>query len=474
MMRVMRPAWTETVTPTPASARLSSSIASTALIASSAAPPYRSDTDMPMMPISPSLREDVDRKRVLAVPVVRVRRDFARCERADHVADGALIVAELEIHRPSLVSTDLDEQGVALTAAAADGCDAESAAALAQGMDEMDDDSRAARAQRVADRDRSAVDVDAFLFETEPVDRRERDGGERLVDLPERDVFDTQPVFVEELVRQPSRASPVDTADPMRPCAWPSTLASGVRPFCFAKSDDDENERSGAVVDARSVAGGDRAARVDRLQLRERIETRVLARRLVAIDERERRVGVDEIRREFLRFGDELVRRFVDAHRADADELASGGILSMTSRPRAFVATLSGINLVGEASLFERFNRPVVAAQREFILSFAPESEVARDPIALLRHRLVEERIPKTVVHHGIDELRVAHAIAEARFGNEVGRARHALHARRDDRAWAPAWINRCADAIASVPDAQTLLTVSDVTVFGRPAMNVT
>jgi hypothetical protein len=37
----------------------------------------------------------------------------------------------------------------------------------------------------MAERDRPAVDVDALLVDAEHADRVERDGGDRLVDLPQ-------------------------------------------------------------------------------------------------------------------------------------------------------------------------------------------------------------------------------------------------------------------------------------------------
>jgi len=57
-----------------------------------------------------------------------------------------------------------------------------------------------ARAERMADGDRSAVDVDALGIEAEAVDRRERDRRERFIDLPERDVSGLEAARLEHVL----------------------------------------------------------------------------------------------------------------------------------------------------------------------------------------------------------------------------------------------------------------------------------
>src|SRR3954468_4250709 len=102
---------------------------------------------------------------------------------------GAALLARIRL-RPRdrqgvLVSVDLDEDGVALAAARADGGAAEAAAAPAQLVDERPDDAGARRADGMAQGDRSAVDVDLVLVDSEHAHRVDRDRRERLVDLPE-------------------------------------------------------------------------------------------------------------------------------------------------------------------------------------------------------------------------------------------------------------------------------------------------
>ena len=67
--------------------------------------------------------------------------------------------------------------------------------------------------------------------------------------------------------------------------AAPRIRARGVRPLRFAASSRGDDQRRGAVVDARGIAGGDRAVLADdRLQLGERLEAGH-ARMLVLVDD---------------------------------------------------------------------------------------------------------------------------------------------------------------------------------------------
>src|ERR1700691_2036114 len=89
----------------------------------------------------------------------------------------------------SAAISDLDYEGVALTAPGADRRAAEAAAAPAQLEDQAADDACARGADRVPERNRASVDVDLVLVDTEHADRVERDRRERLVDLPYIDVL---------------------------------------------------------------------------------------------------------------------------------------------------------------------------------------------------------------------------------------------------------------------------------------------
>src|SRR5579875_3710699 len=95
--------------------------------------------------------------------------------------------------------SDLDDQGVALTAARADRRAAEPAAAPAQLQHQGGDDPRAGGADRVAEGDGAAVDVDDLFIDAQRPDRVDGDGGKGLVDLPEVDVGDLQAGLLQRL-----------------------------------------------------------------------------------------------------------------------------------------------------------------------------------------------------------------------------------------------------------------------------------
>ena len=91
---------TATVTPTPASARDSSSSTRMYERKSAPAPPSSSGTQTPISPSSPSFANTSPREGVIAVPAGRVRRDLGVRELPGESLDGALLGSEREVHRP--------------------------------------------------------------------------------------------------------------------------------------------------------------------------------------------------------------------------------------------------------------------------------------------------------------------------------------------------------------------------------------
>src|SRR6059058_3517387 len=79
---------------------------------------------------------------------------------------------------------DLDDHRVALTTAGADRRAAEAPAASAELEHQAAEDACSGGADRMAECDRAAVDVHPVLVDPQDPYRVERDGGERLVDLP--------------------------------------------------------------------------------------------------------------------------------------------------------------------------------------------------------------------------------------------------------------------------------------------------
>ena len=173
--------------------------------------------------------------------------------------------------------------------------------------------------------------------------------------------------------------------------AAPSIRARGRRPCRFAARFARDEERAGAVVDARGIAGRHRAAGAKRrAELRERLEAR-LARMLVAVDDR--RIA--------------LLRR--QRHRDD---------------------------LRREPAVRLRGERALLAAEREGVLVGARHGEFRRHVLARLRHRvdavlLLHERIDEAPADRRVEHLLIAR---EGRIGlrQHVGRAAHALGAARD------------------------------------------
>jgi hypothetical protein len=62
-------------------------------------------------------------------------------------------------------------------------------------------------------------------------------------------------------------------------------------------------------------------------------------------------------------------------------------------------------------------------------LAGAGELELVADLGGLVEHLAAAERVGQAVVDHGVQRLGVAHAVAEAGLGQQVGRAGHRLHA---------------------------------------------
>src|SRR5690606_7161773 len=85
---------------------------------------------------------------------------------------------------------NLHQQRVTLTTAAAQRADADAAAAPAQLVHQVHHQPSARRADRVAERDRTTVDVDLLLRHAELPGGHHTDGGERLVDLDQVQVVD--------------------------------------------------------------------------------------------------------------------------------------------------------------------------------------------------------------------------------------------------------------------------------------------
>ena len=241
-------------------------------------------------------------------------------------------------------------------------------------------------ADRVADGDRAAVDVHAVLVDPEHADRVERHGGEGLVDLPQVDVARLQARLVErELARVGRRAGEVgEVVGDLRLGDDRAEDLLGVR---LGPVLGREHERARAVVDARRVAGGVRALlRAQARQLGEALERGVAARRLVDLD---------------------------------------GGVALLRGHRH-------GDHLLGQAAVVGRGDHALVRAQRPAVEVRAAQLELVADLGGLLEHLLAAEGVAQAVLDHPVEQLRVAHAEAEARLRQQVGGVGHRLHAAAD------------------------------------------
>ncbi len=90
-------------------------------------------------------------------------------------------------------------------------------------------------------------------------------------------------------------------------------------------------------------------------------------------------------------------------------------------------------DLVLEDPVGDRVLGLQLAVGGERVLFLAADAVLLGEVLRGDAHVDVVEGVPQTVVDHRVDDLGVAHAGAEARGRQEVGRARHVLHAARDD-----------------------------------------
>ena len=237
----------------------------------------------------------------------------------------------------------------------------------------------------MAERDRSAVGIDFRRVETEIARHRHRLDGEGLVRFDHVHVGGLEARLLEDAPHRGDRPEAhqlrfdtrVRVSDQARERLGGLPLRRG-----FLHEDDGGR----GVVDAGSVTRGNGAVLLEYgfqfLQIRKRS---VLADVLVGV----------ELRGSFLRF---------HFHRHD---------------------------LALEITGLDRLCRPLVALERERILFVASHAVFRRDIFRGHAHVAVAERIVQSP-GHGVDELRVSHALTPARRGYEVGGTAHALGARAE------------------------------------------
>src|SRR5580765_3937942 len=179
----------------------------------------------------------------------------------------------------------LDDHRDALAAPDAEGRRAEVRVAVLHRVQQRDEDPGAARTDRVAEGDRTAVDVHAVLRDAELAEDAEGLCGERLVQLPEVDLLAPEAGALERLLRGRPRSHSHDRRIDAR-----GRVGADLRERREAEilrlllRHDDDRRR--AVVDARRVAGGHAAAVLleRRTERGEALRGRVAARVLVGLE----------------------------------------------------------------------------------------------------------------------------------------------------------------------------------------------
>src|SRR5919108_2914469 len=279
------------------------------------------------------------------------------------------------------VRLDLEEDGVALAAARADGCQPEPAAVPPQLVDHRREDARARGTDWMTERDGAPVHVHLLRVGAEHLRRVEDDRRERLIELDALDVLDLPTGLPEgqlpRLCRRAREIGEVVRDVCLRDDRGEDVEAALAR-VLLARND----EGAGAVVDAGRVTRGRRAVRVeDRLEPRQLLERRVPARPLV-----------------------------------DGD-------------------VVDGDDLVLEQAVVDGLDGALVRAERPLVLILAADPKLPRDERRLLDHVALVERRREAVVHHHVDDDAVPEAVAEAGLLEDVGRVRHRLHAAGHDDA---------------------------------------
>ena len=215
---------------------------------------------------------------------------------------------------------------------------------------------------------------------------RERHRGEGLVDLDALDVGDRPAGALE---RDADRRHRADSEHPGFDGRDPVGGDPGHRgkPVPLGKARGRDDHRRGAAVEARRIAGRDGAVGAKGgLQLRQRLDRGVRARRLVD--------------REF--------QRALPPLHLDRDDL------------------------VGETAGGLRGGETLLRARREAILIVARELRARHEILGVPAGMLAREGVVQAVGEHAVEDLRRAHAVAPPAAAHQVGRTVHVLHAAGD------------------------------------------
>ena len=117
---------------------------------------------------------------------------------------------------------------------------------------------------------------------------------------------------------------------------------------------------------------------------------------------------------------------------ASSVDAAARRLVDLDDRVALAALDRHGDDLLGQAAVVGGGERALVRAQRPAVHVGARDLELVADLGRLLEHLLAGEGVREAVVDHRVERLGVAHAEAEARVREQVGRLRHRLHAAAD------------------------------------------
>ena len=267
---------------------------------------------------------------------------------------------------------------------------AEAAAAPAQLVDERAEDAGARGADRVAERDGAAVDVDAVLVDAEHPDRVQRHRGERLVDLPQVDVARLQARLVQRLLAaRGRRRGEVGEVVGATARGRRSRRATSLPLAAAHSSEATTSAPPPSLTPGELPAVCEPSLPTRPGSLASALERRAAARALVDLDDR-------------------VALPALDGH---------------------------GDDLLGHAALVDRLER-AARGERSAQRSRSGRVSSSSSPISVASSNIwrAAERVGQAVVDHRVERLGVAHAVAEARLGQQVRRAATSTPCRRRRR----------------------------------------
>ena len=109
--------------------------------------------------------------------------------------------------------------------------------------------------------------------------------------------------------------------------------------------------------------------------------------------------------------------------------VAAGALVDLDEGVALLAFYGDGDDLLGQTPLVGRLQSQFVRAQRPAVEVGARDLQLVGHGRGLDEHLLAGEGVGEAVVDHRVERLHVAHAKAEARAWQQVGRSRHRLHA---------------------------------------------